>query len=1180
MSKIFRLHSGADNTIADWADTGASIGQTFIDTIADPNGATDKERITSIPSPFAGMDIVRTAFKWINEHNKLEGSTMYHKLVSDSLDVAEIFFNIHSLGKKVKLLSWDPGIVIVAGDITINPASDLGRLINSTDSQHKLFGETLELYLKQDALAYNFTNLKRIFLLQYIGDGGTSVIGGTSPSTLFFPSSNDLSHVNISFGTHKVFNGNYCPLHNRAEDFIKYLFALKANVSGFSSKFKELDDYLSLTLGHTGISQALRANINGILQTPNYFSDNYLPVSVGGAGNPTEVLGFPILADHQHSKRIENNSAFVIDAKKTVASPLPLVLPNSSFTHALTYTIASWDNNKKAPFANDIPFEKINERTLPHQESAYPYLTSDDLFEPYLIRTIFPIQKDKYFDGNLSGTATNDNKGYIIPLKQNIFHYFSVEDIQGLMPDGKPMFEMEHQSLLKVKVTLRIPIRSVSQLQKDAGGIYTKHYVEFVREYNANVRETAIEQPDIQKNKGVIIENQFTLSIYPFLKTGTDDKADYRVMLIDGNLSPLNKNNLFLLEFFKNNSNTAIAPVVKKSRSDKNLDGGASSNYFILNKEFDFIQLSSGPFKGIIIPQFTKVTSGTSEFNFAVDFGTTNTHIEYTVNANLPQPFEITNDEQFSTLHIKGMDIAAWAGADYNAIRIQQILSQENMPSQIMEDSEYKFPIRTVVSQNKRLNLATTTYANADISIFFNHEKYKSLNSEEITTNLKWKNFGLNNEIKKIEAYFEQLIHMMRVKVLLNGGNLSLTKLVWFYPSSMSILQRNLLENLWTTLFNKLAASSTPIAISESIAPFYFYNKTGLVTAAVKPVLSIDIGGGTTDVILFQKDGAKINVPIFQTSFRYAANAIFGNGFGSFSTRNGFVNKYQPILSRLVNDNNIGGGLRPLISDASTTTSLEDLNTFYLSLEKNWDVVQAQAKISYSDLLKNDEDMKIVFLVFYSSIIYYISKLLVANNIETPCQILFSGNGSKTLSILDSSSKLTSLTTLSEAIFAQAGLTKPGDFKLKQVPNPKEITAKGGLLNIGATLTKETIKVFKFIEGVDENSSVTYENLHHENIKNGALANTQKFIEDFFDLNDKNLINFQEYFGIAGGNLENYKSILLDNLDNFLAEGIDQKVSEMQGNLGMEIGETLFFYPLIGALNNLAFEISESSTNA
>ena len=88
MAKVFRIHKGASNTISNWEDS-VRIGTTAIDSIEDPVGATDKKEITSIPSPFARMDLVKRAFKYVAEHG-LDGKTAYHKLVSDSLDGAVV----------------------------------------------------------------------------------------------------------------------------------------------------------------------------------------------------------------------------------------------------------------------------------------------------------------------------------------------------------------------------------------------------------------------------------------------------------------------------------------------------------------------------------------------------------------------------------------------------------------------------------------------------------------------------------------------------------------------------------------------------------------------------------------------------------------------------------------------------------------------------------------------------------------------------------------------------------------------------------------------------------------------------------------------------------------------------------------------------------------------------------
>ena len=49
MAKVFRLHTGAADTLSNWDDS-VKIGSTAIDKIPDPVGATDSHEITSIPN--------------------------------------------------------------------------------------------------------------------------------------------------------------------------------------------------------------------------------------------------------------------------------------------------------------------------------------------------------------------------------------------------------------------------------------------------------------------------------------------------------------------------------------------------------------------------------------------------------------------------------------------------------------------------------------------------------------------------------------------------------------------------------------------------------------------------------------------------------------------------------------------------------------------------------------------------------------------------------------------------------------------------------------------------------------------------------------------------------------------------------------------------------------------------
>ena len=230
MAKVFRLHTGAANTLNNWDDS-VKIGSTAIDKIPDPVGATDKNEITSIPSPFARMDLVKNAFKYVSDHD-LEGNTIYHKLVSDTLDVGQIFFNIEKYRDVIDIIVWDK-------------SKALAELEQSAFDEHQRLGRTYDTFLLQDQDEYHFDKLDCIYLLNYKeGPDEMNIIGATSPATLFFTSANDLSFVGrgeaaITFGNDRPFDGNYAPLYNRDESYIKYWWSIKKSRPDFAALFPE-----------------------------------------------------------------------------------------------------------------------------------------------------------------------------------------------------------------------------------------------------------------------------------------------------------------------------------------------------------------------------------------------------------------------------------------------------------------------------------------------------------------------------------------------------------------------------------------------------------------------------------------------------------------------------------------------------------------------------------------------------------------------------------------------------------------------------------------------------------------------------------------------------------------------------------------------------------------------------
>jgi hypothetical protein len=887
MSKIFRLHTGGSDTIKDWSRINSHLTETLIDTIEDPAGADSSKQITSIPSPFARMDLVRVAFKQVSSSKQINGDTIYHKVVSDCLDIAQIFFNLEAFRDRIEVIAWDPGIIRMGNEIKIDENSDLGRLIYSRNENHRLYGKTLELFLSQDSQTYNFSDLKRLYLLNYKnGPDPINIIGGTSPSTLFFSSANsDLSsYVDIQFGTDKVFDEKFCPLIRRGTDFILYIYSLQSSIPNFSTRFRELNNYLDECFKH--LENNLKEEIRKFLDNAylNTYFTNLGLTYIDNPGNNVEIFNYPLR--NKVKEKVESDFE-ILSTKSTEIKPL--VLPNEQFNSGLNYAGGTWQHDYRAPYFDQL---SIIERRLPHQSHIkYPYLTISDLFEPYIIKLPYPINKEKFLNGNY----TSDSNGYVLPLKKEFFKYFSITDLEKPLADGRRMFELLQLPNNAVKAIIRIPIKAEGR------------YIEFYRNYTINQFSDKIQKADDNNNKGIIVDNQFGLSIYPFIKTGDDTNAHYRVMFIDKDTSQLTKFNEYSLHFYKDDAKLdAVNFLDKKSRSNKHYqDHVASSFYYILEKEFDFIEVrnSSGA-TGILIPSFKSIRAGNKTFSFAIDFGTTNTHIEYKVDNEKERPFEIKeNDIQVGSLNYndqKTTDLLKNPILGFGADILVKLIPIEFLPEKIEKNTNYSFPQRTIIADNDNFNIESdSTYSLADFNIPFTYLKETIPPQIEVTSNLKWSDFKNNKKLKvRTEKFIDTLLLLIRNKVLLNGGNLKETEIIWFYPSSMSEYRRGVFQATWEDLCKKYIGSNKQVQkMSESIAPFYYYKERAGTPAYDKPVACIDIGGGTTDIVIF-----KDNKPVYLTSFKYAANAVFGDGYGNSPASNGFLQKYEPQLLNSLNN--------------------------------------------------------------------------------------------------------------------------------------------------------------------------------------------------------------------------------------------------------------------------------------
>jgi hypothetical protein len=414
---------------------------------------------------------------------------------------------------------------------------------------------------------------------------------------------------------------------------------------------------------------------------------------------------------------------------------------------------------------------------------------------------------------------------------------------------------------------------------------------------------------------------------------------------------------------------------------------------------------------------------------------------------------------------------------------------------------------------------------------------------------------------------------LLRNKVLLNRGNLPETKMVWFYPSSMKPARKSSLEHAWNELFHHyFNPKVNPIGIAESLAPFFYYKGTGqLQGGAYKPVVSIDIGGGTSDVVVFQS-----NKPLLLTSFKFAANAIFGDGFSEYGSvkTNGIIQKYIHHYERLLSANKKFALLSVLAKMIERNRS-EDINAFFFSLENNSTITDKKL-FSYNRNLAGDEDLVIIFTYFYAAITYHIASLMRHKGIEKPKHIVFSGTGSKILNLVSTDRKV--LTHLAKMIFESVYgdyFDKDGLTIITENEIPKEVTCKGGLMlnaedmSIDLNSIKSTLTCLESI-GINQ---LKYDDLNEKN-KEEITKYVEGFNSFFLNLNKK--YSFTDHLNVSVKSLEVFEEDVNKHLRDFLEEGIEYNRKMDDSNTEYkDIEESLFFYSIIGVINNLSSTLSQ-----
>lgn len=1139
--------------------------------------------ITSIPSPFARMMIVDAAFALIikkNETNKsdqlaFDGDSIYHRLASETLDVFELLFSVDELNLKnnLKIDYW-----------TLSSLESIRGVSAGLDN----FIESIHLHLnnyKKNDRFKNFSDPFQRITLIYLND---RLIGGSSPYTGFFTSAIEAEKENGERLTKRKLTGEYLfdsivPLYKRSLKFQKFMNLFFENQPKIKKSFKYLYQYIKLNRSCC-LDAELKENLVNI-DNKKEFKDEFNEFTPLSFDNQAiELLpGIPFVYESVSQEDFEfmvSQSDYRIRTRKRLSKD-PLV-----FAKNLKKT--SW-KYLKSTSVPQINFEEknsvIEKRELPESGGhIYPWITKDDLLSENLLDIGYDIRKERFW------TPLEFDSKYLLPIKKAYFDYFTIEDL-------KENLTMVVNSDGSIMVDLTIPTTA----DNNRGQVVFRRKYIVADPYNI--------QDD---NLGAIVESSFFLGIFPFFQL-PQNEAKYNDFSVLSLLAP-RTNNIEIETRLENLSGQNIGVKAytnfKRTRKDEGLDWSSTYLEFrnsiseedskrvfydLIHIEYDNVENSVGT----IIPKYTKVSniSGSTRSFAAVDFGTSNSFVAIsfdgrnTMGLSNYKKIDRTKELLFEMLHSENADLQ---GTEKYDISIEKSLSkvavdmmlQEFMPSLVSDDDKYKFLIPTMINQDNDTN----TVKEADVIALVNTNIPFAIRDVPIRTkmdfvnsNLKWKLQGneIDEDYIRAYAFLEEIAIIIQKRVLIEGLNPANTAVLWSKPLSMDDTTSGRIESIWNKLYVKYFSKQKDntqkvVGITESIAPFYSEN---FEFGSGENYLNLDIGGGTTDLILFNTQE-----PVMTTSFKFAGNNLFDAGVNENSSEkeNGFVKKFYREMERYLENNDLID--KKKIAEqifASSKLGSEDLISFYFSIP------------TFVDKLKGDLRMKLLFLLHNSALFYHSAQILKASNHPVPDNIGFSGMGSRLLNITNGGKDINDrklLLGLVRRIFQHVYQTEElPDFGFKMMKNPKRSTAIGAIKGYakGDINSESENEHFAKVLIGDQSTVISRYGLKKEDVEKNSYGrmlsekkfhavteNFKAFVSFFFDeLWYENSI--VDYFAIDKSlDPEKIKEYMCS--DNRINGILHQVLTDFkkQGLSKKAVSESLFFYPMKAFIYEMSKELA------
>lgn len=635
---------------------------------------------------------------------------------------------------------------------------------------------------------------------------------------------------------------------------------------------------------------------------------------------------------------------------------------------------------------------------LPMKEIKYPWIYPySDFLEDILIRLPYPLanqgEHDYFFDGRQKNFTP-----YLLPLKPTYFKYFKPEDAENYLSIGE-------DPTGNIIVELIIPIGQNNEKTR-VRKIYRKSSID-------------------EMSKGT------HLALWPRFRCGGWDGfkrwEDY--FLIHSETTGREVERICDIEFYDSDGNeTESTKSASKSASrDHNTRLLHSTLAPVIiritrnrQKHVDIPQYISesseniDKWGGILLPNFHNFKEEDFDVNkgciVGVDFGTSNTIIGIRYDSKEPSTLVLSESHFLDFQH---SEYPEWDNA----------LAYYFIPK------EYRDPffathinyLSTIKSDSKRILL--------DGNIPFKRKvAYEGLN--KIQTDLKW---SAGAHIERLTTLFLGEIFLLLkaelIKERVNPDSVNV-KYKWSYPISFGENRWNSVDSIWREIL------PNSVSVDESTCGKIFCSKLkGFNTNTKTPKITIDIGGGTTDVSAYKQSSI-----LFRDSILLGGRDLVGDRDFLLSWKNPFVAKLLEFAEQQGS---------PEVKDV-IVTKLEDSHSKFTYFISSGGFEKIHTKIVQQEFFN---DFRISVLYFFSAIMYYIGLYLRRGKEKKamlPDMLMFAGNGSKYLDWLTAlnpweKSRKTEITQFLRKMVVNGSqsLEESIDIKFQVSPYPKQEVALG-----------------------------------------------------------------------------------------------------------------------------------------